>query len=461
MGRNNQQRRAEKKRREERRQRDAGRPLGSWRTTTEELQALRVQSLMFRGAEAAAHGAGAEAREDVVAVAEALASCARSMSSRSVTALMGGEFSSLLAQKWVEGWQPVELARMARMARRASSRHAKLVASAMSAAECWRDAGGVAMPDAWVTQLAVLGCPPVGRPGRDWLGTWMAADDTRDRPLVDVLVVVLEVLGVLIGLPAIEPLIPRPSEWGKRDAGAGRDAGDDPVLVKVRALLAKAESTGFEAESEALTAKAQELMARHAIDGAVARARSSRREMPVTRRIAVDSPYATAKSQLLAIVARSNDVRCVLYEKLEMMAVVGFAADLDAVEVLFTSLLVQASKAMLAKGKVIDGRGQSRTRSFRQSFIVAFAVRIGERLTIAAAAARKQAEEETVTSLAPVLASRAKEIEDEVARVFPHTRPLSGLSATNVDGWRAGRIAAGLATLGPLQGMLDGMAVAG
>ena len=47
------------------------------------------------------------------------------------------------------------------------------------------------------------------------------------------------------------------------------------VLDKVRALLAKAESTTFDAEAEAFTAKAQELMARHRIDRAVFEARST------------------------------------------------------------------------------------------------------------------------------------------------------------------------------------------
>ncbi len=233
------------------------------------------------------------------------------------------------------------------------------------------------------------------------------------------------------------------------------------MLVKVRALLAKAESTEFEAESDAFTAKAQELMARHAIDDAVARAGSSRREAPVTRRIAVDDPYVDAKSQLLVVVARPNGVRCVWYDGLAMMAVVGFRADLDAVEVLFTSLLLRASRAMLAEGKVRDGRGRSRTRSFRQSFIVAFASRIGERLAAATADARNQAEQELSTSLAVVLADRAHEVDDELARRFPHTRAVRGPSVTNEAGWHAGRVAAELATLGPDQATLEGMGVAG
>ena len=41
---------------------------------------------------------------------------------------------------------------------------------------------------------------------------------------------------------------------------------DEKKLSRVRALLAKAESSSFPEEAEALSAKAQELMTRHALD---------------------------------------------------------------------------------------------------------------------------------------------------------------------------------------------------
>jgi hypothetical protein len=41
---------------------------------------------------------------------------------------------------------------------------------------------------------------------------------------------------------------------------------DQRMLDRVRALLAKAESTDFPQEADAFTARAQELMARHRID---------------------------------------------------------------------------------------------------------------------------------------------------------------------------------------------------
>ena len=84
------------------------------------------------------------------------------------------------------------------------------------------------------------------------------------------------------------------------------------VLDKVRALLAKAESTTFDAEAEAFTAKAQELMARHRIDRAVFEAREHRHRAGGTRSVAgsgSSDPYADAKAMLLANVADANGCR--------------------------------------------------------------------------------------------------------------------------------------------------------
>ena len=53
-------------------------------------------------------------------------------------------------------------------------------------------------------------------------------------------------------------------------AGRAVDAGDrERVYAKVRALLRKAESTSFPAEADALTAKAQDLLTRYALDVAL------------------------------------------------------------------------------------------------------------------------------------------------------------------------------------------------
>jgi hypothetical protein len=131
------------------------------------------------------------------------------------------------------------------------------------------------------------------------------------------------------------------------------------------------------------------------------------------------------------------------------MTVVAHPHDLDAIDMLFTSLLVQATRAMLAKGRQDDRFGRSRTRSFRQSFLVAFAGRIHERLVAAATAAQREAATEHGGMLLPVLAARADAVDEKVAELFPRLRPFMGLSATNREGWVAGRAAAEMARLGP------------
>jgi hypothetical protein len=84
------------------------------------------------------------------------------------------------------------------------------------------------------------------------------------------------------------------------------------LLAKVRALLAKAESTTFETEAEALTAKVQELMARHRIDRALLDAGGHQPdEQPIGRRIGTENPYADAKAALLGKVARADGCKAV------------------------------------------------------------------------------------------------------------------------------------------------------
>jgi hypothetical protein len=229
---------------------------------------------------------------------------------------------------------------------------------------------------------------------------------------------------------------------------------DERVLAKVRALLAKAESTTFEEEADALTAEAQELMARHAIDHAMLHGAEAG-EVPGGRRVGIDDPYPRGKANLLAEVANANRCRTLWYEQFGFASVVGFPVDLDIVEVLYTSLLVQATRAMVAAGSRRDRWGRSRTRSFRLSFLVAFAGRIGERLTEATASATAEAGDHHGGDLLPVLAGRRAEVDDAFEAAFPHT-VSSPVSVTNDEGWAAGRVAADLAHLGPDQALPPG-----
>jgi len=255
--------------------------------------------------------------------------------------------------------------------------------------------------------------------------------------------IVLEVLATLGTLPVMERLLPLPGE--SRHAVASTTAAgevDEKALAKVRGLLAKAESTEFPEEAEALSAKAQELMSRYSLHQAVADHDRGRVPAASGRRLWMEAPYAGAKAMLVQSVATANRCRSVWSEKLGFVTVIGAETELDIVELLTTSLLVQANRAMLAAGSQVTRRGTSRTRSFRQSFLVSYATRIGERLDTASAAGTAEVREDS--RLLPVLAARSRAAEDLTDRLFPEMVQRS-VSVSNADGWGAGRAAADLA----------------
>lgn len=224
------------------------------------------------------------------------------------------------------------------------------------------------------------------------------------------------------------------------DADAAPDAA---VLHKVRSLLAKAESTTYPDEAEALSAKAQQLMDRHAIDRAMVAAAGGGASRPEGRTLLVESPYARPKFQLLTELARANRCRAVLDTGSNVATVVGFPDDQATVELLYTSLLVQGTRAMLRAADSARGR----SRAYRQAFLVAYAGRIGQRLREAAAATVTDAVRVHGEGLLPVLRSREVAVEDELAAAFPRVRSMR-VTASDPVGYAAGHAAADRARLG-------------
>ena len=104
---------------------------------------------------------------------------------------------------------------------------------------------------------------------------------------------------------------------------------------------------------------------------------------------------------LLANVADANGCTAVWSKSSGFTTVFGFVDELDAVDELFTSLLVQATAALRRAGSKSDGYGRSRTTRFRRSFLVAFAVRIGQRLRETVDATVESAVAETGTAPRP------------------------------------------------------------
>lgn len=252
----------------------------------------------------------------------------------------------------------------------------------------------------------------------------------------------------------------------------------DPRLETIRALLAKAEATTYPAEAEAFTAKASELMARYSIDEAMVWATSpGDSSTPEEIRVELLRPFVAQKAVLVHRVANAFGCQAVRLgrgstEHGEVQSIVGFPSDLEMVETLVTSLLLQLTSAMTAPGAQPAGRSASQVAAWRRSFIFGFTTTIADRLARDRAAAQAERDRHAATgasnpgpsandsrsstprpdtsaaSVAVVLADRAASVKDEFRVRFPNVRSAPVSAGTSSDGHRAGNAAGRRADLG-------------
>ena len=295
-------------------------------------------------------------------------------------------------------------------------------------------------PPAWLDQLAAVADEAVP-PGVEQTLDHLVAFADPGASLVEIWTDLVQLLVLLAALPALEQLVPPPSAWAQhRPQPPGRGwAGAQPRTQPIRTLLAKAEATEFAAEAETFTAKAQDLMTRHAIDEALLRAREARSRSGAY--VCTSTTRTREKVSLLNQVARANRCRAVWNKPLGLVTVLGTPVDVDQVEMLFTSLLIQATRAM-AEGGTRRAGSFDRSASFRRSFLMAYAVRIGERLTETSTAAA----ESYGAELVPLLQRQTEAVQEEFDRLFPKTRSARA-GRYNAVGWEAGREAADRAHL--------------
>jgi hypothetical protein len=345
-----------------------------------------------------------------------------------------------LASAWERGWQPGDVLHLAR--RQLTAVHLEVLRAAIGVELAGYPPSTV--HPRWHAHLEEFEIRLAPSPEAEWLLSCVPHHDW-----VLTLGTAIDVAAFLACLHPVKRLTPLP---GRASASGAATAGDvDPkVLARVKALLAKAESTTYAPEAETFTAAAQALMARHSIDAALLAASTDEPQGASGLRVWIEAPYDSAKVSLLVAVAAANRCRTVSQKPLGFCTVVGFEADLMAVDALFTSLLVQATHAMTVAGPRVDRTGRSRTRAFRHSFLVAFAHRIGERLTEAASGEQRQAAGAAGGDrLLPVLAAREAEVERHLSELFPALRRGgSRISAGNGEGWASGRAAADRAALG-------------
>lgn len=440
MGVNNRQRRAAKQRRRNDRNR-SGRADGSSRVDARPGAARsddpRVDDplAVFM---AAVHACRTRDHEVVEVCVDRLAALPR----RSTAERLQRVLELQVAHIWTGGWQPLVLDHV--VAKELGRDELTLVRCVLAAESAsYEDLGRQVAPD-WMQQLDTI----------DATRWWDQAEPyLRQLPaswseLLHVAVRVMNLLGRLPGLPVLSP---PPSQWHAGTRTVAPTNLPPGLLDKVRGLLAKAESTTFDAEAEAFTAKAQQLMTRHRVDRAVLDASTfgpaGSADEPVGRRLLIADPYGEAKALLLTVICAANGGHCVWSKDMGFCTVFASPTELDLIEDLFTSLLVQATAALHREGAKVDRFGRSRTTRFRRSFLIAFANRIGQRLQETVDQAVADAEAVTGASLVPIFADGAARARRASEEAFPHlTRSAS--SVTDREGWLAGTLFGDRADLG-------------
>lgn len=230
------------------------------------------------------------------------------------------------------------------------------------------------------------------------------------------------------------------------------------LLAKVRKILAKAEDpAATPEEAETYTAKAAELMATYGIDRALLAEELPDSDVVGDRVVVLDAPYSLDKAALLSSVAfelRCRAVRRTRYvgpraTKEVSIHLFGHASDLERVEILFTSLLLQAQSALHR----VDPPPWETLAAYRRSWLAGFTAAVARRLHDAEERAKESAEEArhrrsggagqgARRSVELVLVDRDRTVAAAVEAEYPklgtaRSRQLSGSGGRS--GWQAGQ----------------------
>jgi len=223
------------------------------------------------------------------------------------------------------------------------------------------------------------------------------------------------------------------------------DPTPEPMLSKVRKLLAKAEATDNVNEAEAFSAKAAALIAAHRIDPAHlatltdGAGRLVVEDLPIGR-----GAYVRARLALLAAVAAAHDCELVWRSAPTgaVAVLAGFREDVETTVLLYESLHLQAAGQMAG----VRRSTPAATQRWRRAFLFGFASRVAELLT----ATRQDAERTVLASgsLLPDLPARRARVRAHAAASFGRVVGARAPSPAVAGGWDHGHRAAGQADLG-------------
>lgn len=177
---------------------------------------------------------------------------------------------------------------------------------------------------------------------------------------------------------------------------------------KIAALLRKAESTPYEEEASTYIHKAAELQHKYNITHVSADL--DQKSKVKADRLYISAPYAREKGVLLNAIASHCNVQTIALTSSGIICLVGFLDDIAYVKDMFASLERQCLYYMHNSPKAHLTGNSAETASFRRSFIIAYALRIGEIL--------RQAEEESSPDLTKAQEKAVAIAESSVNRIF-------------------------------------------
>ncbi|MEV0069870.1 MULTISPECIES: DUF2786 domain-containing protein [unclassified Amycolatopsis] len=225
----------------------------------------------------------------------------------------------------------------------------------------------------------------------------------------------------------------------------------DTQLERIRKLLAKAEDPAVTAEeAELYNTKAAELIARYGIDNAMLAAAGQGSDDIAVLKIPIENPYSRDKASLLTNIAYPMRCRTLLHrvgQGVDAVTVFGFKSDLGRVELLFTSLLLQAS-TQLTRVRPDDRVFRESLAAYRRTWLHGFARAVHDRLVRAEDTAAREHPGSGGQSAELVVRDRNTLVQSAFDREYGDLRAAAPRRLSG-SGYREGHQAGTRATLDP------------
>lgn len=221
------------------------------------------------------------------------------------------------------------------------------------------------------------------------------------------------------------------------------DTAAEPLIDKVRKLLAMAEGTPNSNEADAFSRKAAELIAAHRIDPE--RLRRAAGDALALLEVALGrGAYVRGRLALLQVIGEAHGCRTVFEtrDRGTMAFVAGFRSDLDTVELLYNSLHSQAATRMAGERRSTPAA----TQQWRRSFMFGYAKQIASMLERTAEEAAQRVH--PASAALPSLRARDKRVEEYVRQRFGRIGTARRVKGATVHGFTAGQRAASRADIG-------------